>query len=89
MAKSLLVASNNASSSAQNSESANQRIIIASGSFGGGTLTLQHSVDGTVWVTSGLTLTAAGKIEFREQPGLIWRVTLAGATAGSVTVDYI
>jgi hypothetical protein len=82
---SLLSASNNASSDAQADGSASTRVIIATGTWGGGTLTLEYSHDGTTFVSSGQTLTANGVISFQDRPGMTWRVTLAGATGGSIT----
>lgn len=81
----LLTASNNASSDSQNSSSSRLNKIIAHGTWGGGTLTLEYSSDDSTFATSAKTLTADGSIEFQEAPGLFWRVTLAGATAGSIT----
>lgn len=68
--------------------------VLASGDFGGGTLTLQISPDsGTTWINSGSDgqLTAAGffKYEFTnaaKSGQLIGRLNLAGAT--SPDVDY-
>jgi len=85
MPTTLLTASNNASSSVQSDGSSASRVIIASGTWGGGTLTLEYSHDGSTWVSSGSTLTANGTILFNDRPGLNWRVTLAGATGGSIT----
>lgn len=81
----LLSASDNASSDAQQDGNAATRAIVASGTWGGGTLTLEYSHDGTTFVTSAQTLTANGVITFQDRPGLIWRVTLSGATGGSIT----
>jgi len=53
--------------------------LVAVGTFGGGTLTWQITVDGTNWVTSGLTLTAAGKVDLAI-PCKAVRGSLAGAT---------
>jgi len=85
MAITLLSSSNNASSAAQSNGSADTKTIVASGNFGGGTLTLEYSNDNSTWVSSGKTLSAGGAVEFNDRPGLHWRVTLAGATSGSVT----
>jgi len=85
MSITLLTASNNASSDTQCGEAATSRVIIAAGTWGGGTLTLEYSFDGSTFVSSGSTLTANGVIAFEERPGMLWRVTLAGATAGSIT----
>lgn len=85
MSISLLSASDNASSDTQQGQAATSRVIVASGTWGGGTLTLQYSHDGSTFVSSGSTLTANGAIAFEERPGMYWRVTLAGATSGSIT----
>lgn len=85
MPRTLLTASDNASSATQWGEAATSTVIVASGTFGGGTLTLEYSHDGTTFVSSGQTLTANGAISFQERPSMPWRVTLSGATAGSVT----
>jgi len=85
MSIALLVASDNASSDAQQSGSSSTLVIVASGTWGGGTLTLEYSHDGSTFVPSAQTLTANGTIEFQDRPGMWWRVTLAGATGGSVT----
>lgn len=85
MSTALLTASGNASSAAQTADDSQAITIIASGTFGGGTLTLEYSADASTYVTAGLTLTAAGIIQHRPTAGVTWRVTLAGATAGSVT----
>lgn len=81
----LLTASNNASSPSQNSQDTRLTKILAYGTWGGGTLTLEYSSDDSTYVSSGSSLTANGSIEFQEAPGLFWRVTLAGATGGSIT----
>lgn len=86
----LLTASDNASSSPVSSESNRSRVIVAHGTFGGGTLTLEYSTDGgDNYASSSKTLTADGSIEFNEVPSLAWRVTLSGATGGAVTADYL
>jgi len=85
MSTPLLVASSNASSATQNADDSQLITIIASGTFGGGTLTLEYSADGATFVTAGLTLTADGVIQHRPTAGVQWRVTLAGATGASVT----
>jgi len=85
MSIALLTASNNASSDTQSDGSAQTLVIVAAGTWGGGTLTLEYSFDGSTFVSSAKTLTANGVIEFVNRPGLVWRVTLAGATGGSIT----
>jgi hypothetical protein len=85
MSTTLLTASDNASSVSQSSGDSHTTVIIAAGTWGGGTLTLEYSFDGSTFVSSSKTLTANGVIEFTDRPGMIWRVTLAGATGGSIT----
>lgn len=53
--------------------------MVASGTFGSGTLTVQYSDDsGSTWYGTK-TLTASGDVEFSFPPGLV-RMTLSGAT---------
>jgi len=85
MSITLLTDSDNASSDAQSDGSAHTTVIVAAGTWGGGTLTLEYSFDGSAFASSGQTLTANGVIEFTDRPGMIWRVTLSGATGGSIT----
>ena len=85
MPTTLLSSSDNASSATQQGQATGSRVILASGTWGGGTLTLEYSHDGSTFVSSGSALTANGTIAFQEAPGLYWRVTLAGATGGSIT----
>lgn len=62
-------------------------IVVASGTFGSGTVTLQVSPDGgTTWVTTGKTLTADGSV-FQDFPaGSRLRVALTGATGPDLDV---
>lgn len=57
--------------------------FYAHGTFGGGTLTLQYSVDGgSTWLTAdseNLVFTAAGSNNF-QLPHCLVRITLSGAT---------
>lgn len=57
--------------------------FAAVGTFGSGTLTLQISVDGTNFVSSGLTLTANGKVDLAI-PCRQARWSLAGATTPDI-----
>lgn len=66
-------------------ENIQQATIACTGTFGGGTATVQISVDGTNFVTSGLTLTAAGKVDLTI-PCKAMRVALTGATSPSLVV---
>ncbi len=59
--------------------------IAATGTFGGGTLTVQLSNDGTNWFSSGLTIAAAGKVDLAI-PAKFVRGNLAGATTPSLNV---
>jgi hypothetical protein len=64
-------------------ENIQEATIVASGTFGGGTATVQITVDGTTFVSSGLTLTATGKVQLTI-PCKAFRVALTGATGPSV-----
>ncbi len=68
-------------------ENLQEATIVASGSFGGGTITVFITVDGTNFVTSGLTLTATGKVQLTI-PCKAFRCTLTGATAPSVVCAF-
>lgn len=57
--------------------------LVAVGAFGGGTLTWQISLDNVNWVSTGLTLAAAGKSDLTI-PAKFVRGVLAGATAPAV-----
>lgn len=85
MPTTLLAASNNASSATQQGSADTGYTVVAHGTWGGGTLTLEYSANGTDFVTSGQTLTADGAMDFTARAGLYWRVTLAGATAGGIS----
>ena len=86
MSTALLVAADDSSSDAQNNGNSQDLVIVASGTWDSATLTLEYSHNGTDWMSSGQTLTANGVIEFRERPGMHWRVTLSGSTtAASIT----
>ena len=81
----LLTASDNASSAAYRKGTDEPVVLVAEGTWGGGTLTLQITPDGgTTWVTTGKTLTANGTVTFDCPAGLQFRATLAGATGGSI-----
>lgn len=54
------------------------------GTFGGATVTLQISMDGTTFVSSGLTVTAAGRMELTT-PCKQARLNVTGGTAASIT----
>lgn len=59
--------------------------VVATGTFGGGTLTLHGSLDGTTFATTGLTLTAPGKLDVLIPLKKV-RGVLTGATTPSVSV---
>lgn len=60
--------------------------LIASGTFGGGTITVQVSPDnGTTWISTSATLTAAGVTNFIGGEGLLFRLALTGATNPSIS----
>jgi hypothetical protein len=64
---------------------ASQVTLAAQGAFGGGTITFEISLDnGATWVSSGLTLAAAGS-KVLTNPATQVRATLAGATGPNVT----
>lgn len=65
-------------------------VVVATGSFGGGTLTIEQSVDGVAWGATALTfIDAAGAGSFKTASPLQHRATLAGATAPNVNVTFI
>ena len=65
-------------------EQASQVNVGCSGTFGGGTATIEISLDhGATWVSSGITMTAPGS-KVLTAPATQVRVTLSGATAPSV-----
>lgn len=60
---------------------------VVSGTWGAGTAKLEFSLDGTVWIDSGLTgLTANGALKLVDVACRAVRVVLTGATAPSLTV---
>lgn len=66
-------------------ETASQVTLAAQGTFGGGTISFDISLDnGATWVASGLSLTASGS-KVLTQPATQVRATLSGATGPSVT----
>lgn len=63
--------------------------VVASGTFGSGTLELDASIDGgSTWVGVGVNgqLTAAGTFEFSGDQATQYRLTLSGATSPSIAV---
>jgi hypothetical protein len=75
----------NESSKGVDMTNAEKARFAAQGTFGGGTMTLQVTLDGTNWSTSGLTLTANGSVELTT-PCKQARWTLTGATSPSITM---
>lgn len=66
--------------------------LLASGTFGSGTLKVGLSPDnGTTWYASGSAqaLTAAGFVEFVGQRGWLCRVQLTGSTTPSITYTIV
>lgn len=61
--------------------------LAASGTFGSGTLRLEFSPDnGTTYIATGVSLTAAGRGSELLPTGVLVRATLTGATAPSLSV---
>lgn len=59
--------------------------VIASGTFSGGTITVQASPDGgTTWVDTNATLAAAGLVNFIAGDGISYRLNLSGAGTPSI-----
>jgi hypothetical protein len=59
--------------------------LLANGTFGSGTLTVQASPDdGTTWISTIATMTAAGVINFLAGDGVLYRLNLSGSTAPSL-----
>lgn len=65
-------------------------IVIATGDFGGGTLTIECSVDGAAWVPTGISMFGGNDVDiFPTHPRLLYRATLSGATAPDVVVSFL
>lgn len=65
-------------------------IMVASGDFGSGTLTVEYSVDGTTWVEDGaIALTDEGVARFSVHPLMQFRATLANATNPDIAVTFL
>lgn len=62
--------------------------IIARGTFGGGTVTIQVSFDGTNWASTDVTFTADGYKELRVVANYV-RAVLAGSTSPTVVVEAL
>lgn len=63
--------------------------LVAFGTWGGGTLTLEYTVDGgTTWIAlSGLSMTANGTTgDIRAASGTLFRPVLTGSTSPALTV---
>lgn len=63
-----------------------EAVISVWGAFGGGTVTVQYSFDGTNWIdfATPFSKTAAGSLEVLLPPGATVRAVLTGATAPSI-----
>lgn len=62
--------------------------IAAVGTFGGATVTVQISTDGTNFVTSGLTIAAAGKVDLTIPCRLV-RLSIAGGAGAAITAAIV
>jgi len=64
-----------------------RQYVIATGTFGGGTLSAQVSADGSTWVDIGDpgALTSEGTFWFEVESGMRYRLNLSGATSPSIT----
>ncbi len=59
--------------------------LLAAGTFGSGTITVQASPDGgTTWIDTIATLTAAGVVNFISGAGVTYRLNLTGSTTPSI-----
>lgn len=64
--------------------------VIVQGTFGGGTLTVEYSLDGVVWVPDGtLEFTEAGTGFFKLPYACSYRATLSGSTTPDLTVHFL
>jgi len=66
--------------------------FAGTGTFGGGTLTMEVSYDaGTTWVAAGVetTLTADGHANFDLPQGVLVRGNLVGSTAPDIDVNCL
>ena len=54
--------------------------LVASGSFGGGTLTVQASLDGIAWLDTDVSATGPAALNFLSGLGVYHRLNLTGAT---------
>jgi hypothetical protein len=60
-------------------------VIMASGTFGSGTLIMQISPDeGTTWFATGQTLSAIGIMIYTPPEGAQFRLNLAGSTTPTI-----
>lgn len=59
-------------------------VLLASGTFGSGTLTVQWQDDAGTWFSSSATLAAAGHVAFVLPQGPV-RLDLSGSTSPSIT----
>lgn len=62
--------------------------VLASGDFGGGTLTIHLSPDGgTTYYSTGLSLTAAGLLTVNVKDGDKIKLVLAGSTSPDIDIS--
>lgn len=61
-------------------------VIQATGTFGGGTVSIEASYDGgTTWLATGLSFTAAG-LKYLQTPAGKIRTNITGGSGGAITV---
>lgn len=72
-------------------DSVQDGFVVVTGTFGAGTVTIEYSIDGTTWLAgaSPVSFTANGLSSFKVHPSLLYRATLAGATAPDVDVTFL
>lgn len=65
--------------------------LVASGGFGGGTLTIKVADSSGTYISLGTdaVLTAAGVVNFLLPPGFTIRGTLAGASGATLTLALV
>lgn len=64
--------------------------MVATGTFGGGAIDIEVSVDGTNWAALvALPLTSTSAESFFVHPDLQYRATLSGATAPDIDITFV
>jgi hypothetical protein len=87
MATTMFAAQTSNANSAARALTGGMRTVVAWGTWGGGTVTLQMSPDETTWIdVPDGALTANGAINIYAGPELHYRVALTGATAPELSV---